>query len=235
MRHKYIFIVISMLLAGCTLNAFAQTDRDYIRRGNRLLRDSMFTDAQIKYQKAIEVDNTSAVAHYNLGYTLMMQGKAEEAMKEYEQATRLEKNKQRLAQIYHNMGVLSQTAQKYDQAVACYRQSLRNNPTQDDTRYNYALSLYMLKKNQGGQDQQNQQEDENGQDEKNKKDQQQQQKQDQKNDEKEQQKEQPDPDKMSKENAEQMLRAAMQDEKETQDKVHQAQQQPQQKRLKKQW
>lgn len=232
---KSIYYLLPLLLVGFALTASAQTDRDHIRHGNRLLRDSMFTDAQVKYQKAIEVDNTNAIAHYNLGYTLMMQGKAEDAMKEYEQAARLEKNKHRLSQIYHNMGVISLALQKYDQAVACYRQALRNDPSQDDTRYNYALSLYLLKKNQGGQDQQNQQEDENGQDEKNKKDQQQQQKQDQKNEEKDQQKEQPDPNKMSRENAEQMLNAAMQDEKNTQDKVHQAQQQPQQKRLRKQW
>lgn len=231
---KSIYYLLPLLLVGFALTASAQTDRDHIRHGNRLLRDSMFTDAQVKYQKAIEVDNTNAIAHYNLGYTLMMQGKAEDAMKEYEQAARLEKNKHRLSQIYHNMGVISLASQKYDQAVACYRQALRNDPSQDDTRYNYALSLYLLKKNQGGQDQQNQQEDENGQDEKNKKDQQQQ-KQDQKNEEKDQQKEQPDPNKMSRENAEQMLNAAMQDEKNTQDKVHQAQQQPQQKRLRKQW
>lgn len=231
---KSIYYLLPLLLVGFALTASAQTDRDHIRHGNRLLRDSMFTDAQVKYQKAIEVDNTNAIAHYNLGYTLMMQGKAEDAMKEYEQAARLEKNKHRLSQIYHNMGVISLASQKYDQAVACYRQALRNDPSQDDTRYNYALSLYLLKKNQGGQDQQNQQEDENGQDEKNKKDQQQQ-KQDQQNEEKDQQKEQPDPNKMSRENAEQMLNAAMQDEKNTQDKVHQAQQQPQQKRLRKQW
>ena len=208
---KSIYYLLPLLLVGFALTASAQTDRDHIRHGNRLLRDSMFTDAQVKYQKAIEVDNTNAIAHYNLGYTLMMQGKAEDAMKEYEQAARLEKNKHRLSQIYHNMGVISLASQKYDQAVACYRQALRNDPSQDDTRYNYALSLYLLKKDQ------------------------QQQKQDQQNEEKDQQKEQPDPNKMSRENAEQMLNAAMQDEKNTQDKVHQAQQQPQQKRLRKQW
>ena len=121
---KSIYYLLPLLLVGFALTASAQTDRDHIRHGNRLLRDSMFTDAQVKYQKAIEVDNTNAIAHYNLGYTLMMQGKAEDAMKEYEQAARLEKNKHRLSQIYHNMGVISLASQKYDQAVACYRQAL---------------------------------------------------------------------------------------------------------------
>ena len=231
---KSIYYLLPLLLVGFALTASAQTDRDHIRHGNRLLRDSMFTDAQVKYQKAIEVDNTNAIAHYNLGYTLMMQGKAEDAMKEYEQAARLEKNKHRLSQIYHNMGVISLASQKYDQAVACYRQALRNDPSQDDTRYNYALSLYLLKKNQGGQDQQNQQEDENGQDEKKEQDKQQQQEEKEKQ-QKENPEQQQNQQQMSKENAEQMLKAAMQDEKNTQERMQQMQQMPRQKHLQKQW
>lgn len=226
------FYILSVLFLFVATVTFAQSDRDYIRRGNRFMRDSLFDKAQIEYQKAIEVDNASAMAHYNLGNALLYQNKAEDAMKAYEQAAKMETNKVRRAQVYHNMGVLLQSAKQIDKALSCYKQSLRNDPTQDDTRYNYVLCLYQLKNNPSQDDQE---QDENGEDQKNEKDQQEQQKQDKKNDEKEQQKEQPDPNKMSKENAEQMLQAAMQDEKETQEKVQQAMQQPQQKRLKKQW
>jgi len=198
------------------------------------MRDSIFDKAQIEYQKAIEADNTNALAHYNLGNALLYQNKAEDAMKEYEQAAKMETNKVRKAQVYHNMGVLLQSAKQIDKALACYKESLRNDPSQDDTRYNYVLCLYQLKNNQN-QDDQNQEQDDQGEDKKNEKDKQEQQKQDQKNEDKQEQKEQPDPNKMSKENAEQMLQAAMQDEKETQEKIQQAMQQPQRKQLKKQW
>ena len=224
--------VSAVCLLLFSLAAFSQTDRDFIRRGNRLMRDSVYDKAQVEYQKAIEKDNTNPISHYNLGNALLYQNKAEDAMKEYETAARLEKDKTRLAQIYHNMGVLLQSAKQFDKAVACYRNSLRNDPTNDETRYNYALSLFQLKKNQGGQDNQDQQKDDKGQDEK-KEQEQQQQKQEQ--DKKDEQQQQPQPEQMSRENAEQMLNAAMQDEKATQEKIQKAQQKRQQKQLQKQW
>lgn len=224
--------VSAVCLLFFSLAAFSQTDRDFIRRGNRLMRDSVYDKAQVEYQKAIEKDNTNPISHYNLGNALLYQNKAEDAMKEYETAARLEKDKGRLAQIYHNMGVILQSAKQFDKAVACYRNSLRNDPTNDETRYNYALSLFQLKKNQGGQDNQDQQKDDKGQDEKKEK-QQEQQKQEQ--DKKDEQQQQPQPEQMSRENAEQMLNAAMQDEKATQEKIQKAQQKRQQKQLQKQW
>lgn len=235
MNRIFSFLCLIML----TLCVNAQVERDYIRRGNRYMRDSIFDKAQIEYQKAIEVDNTSALAHYNLGNALLMQSKAEDAMKEYESASKLSKDPQELAHIYHNMGVLLQSAKQLDKALACYKEALRKNPHADDTRYNYLVCLHQLKNNQG-QDNQDQQQDENGEDEKKEQDKQQQQdKQDQKNDQKQEQKEQdapkPNPEQMSKENAEQMLQAAMQNEKDTQEKIQQAQQQPQRKHLQKQW
>ena len=229
-RRGRSFSTVCLLLFS--LAAFAQTDRDYIRRGNRLMRDSVYDKAQVQYQKAIEKDNTNPISHFNLGNALLYQNKAEDAMKEYETAARLEKDKTRLAQIYHNMGVVLQSAKQFDKAVACYRNSLRNDPTNDETRYNYALSLFQMKKNQGGQDNQDQQKDDKGQDEK-KEQEQQQQKQEQ--DKKDEQQQQPQPEQMSRENAEQMLNAAMQDEKATQEKIQRAQQQRQRKQLQKQW
>lgn len=225
--------VTAICLLFFSLVAMSQTDRDFIRRGNRLMRDSIYDKAQVEYQKAIEKDNTNPISHYNLGNALLYQSKAEDAMKEYETAARLEKEKGRLAQIYHNMGVVLQAAKQFDKAVACYRNSLRNDPTNNETRYNYALSLFQLKKNQNDQNNQDQQKDDKGQDEK--KEQEQQQQQQQQQDKKEEQEQQPQPEQMSRENAEQMLNAAMQDEKATQEKIQRAQQQRQQKQLRKQW
>lgn len=212
----------------------AQPDRDHVRRGNRYMRDSIYDKAQVEYQKAIEFDNTNPTAHYNLGNALLYQNKPQDAMKSYETATRFEKDPKRLAQIYHNMGVILQSAKQFDKAVACYRNALRNDPANDETRYNYALSLYQLKKNQGQQDNQDQQKDDKGQNEKEEQQQQQQQQQDKKDQQQEQQ-QQPQPEEMSRENAEQMLNAAMQDEKSTQEKIQRAQQQHQKKQLRKQW
>ena len=229
MLNRVLFILICFVSCLCM---FAQNDRDHVRRGNRLMRDTVFAKAQVEYQKAIEKDNTNAIAHYNLGNALMYQNKAEDAMKEYDTATKFERNKIRLSKIYHNMGVMLQSAKQYDKALGCYQNSLRNNPANDETRYNYALCLYLAKKNQSSQNDQNQQNDQNGKDDKKEQDTQEKEKQNQENKHSQQEEQKPD---MSKENAEQMLKAAMQDEKSTQEKIQRALQQPQKKHLQKQW
>lgn len=226
-------IMVFLFMIIIPFASFAQNERDYIRRGNRFMKDSLYSKAQVEYQKAIEIDNTNAIAHYNLGNSLVFQNKAEDAMKEYETASKFERNKLRLSQMYHNMGVLLQSAKQFDKAIVCYKNSLRNNPSSDETRYNYALCLYQIKKNGGNQD--NNDQSQNEQDDKKEKDKNEQQKQN-KNSEKEQEKnKEPEPNQMSKENAEQMLKAVMQDEKSTQEKMQKALQNPQQKRLQKQW
>ena len=209
-----------------------KNDRYFIRHGNRLYRDSTYSKAQVDYQKAIEKGNTNPVAHYNLGNAQLMQGQPKDAMKSYETAARLQKDKNRCAQIYHNMGVILQSQKQFAEAIECYKNALRRNPHDDDTRYNLALCLHQLKKqdqNQDGKDDQQGQDDQK-QDQQKQEDQQQQQQQQQ--DQQEQQQEQP---KMSKENAEQLLQAAQQEEKSTQEKVNKAQQKPQRRQLEKQW
>lgn len=217
---KYGFILIAMLTVS--LSIFAQkAERDYLRKGNRQYHDSAFVDAEINYRKAIEANPTSAMSRYNLGGALLYQNKPQEALKEYEAASKMEHNKDNLASVYHNTGVIFQAAKDYKRAIEAYKESLRNNPKDHETRYNLALCQKMLKdqEQQGGNDQQQQQEE------------QQQQELQQEN---QQQQEQQDQNQMSKENAEQLLRAVMQDEKDVQDKVKK-QQIMQGRKLEKDW
>lgn len=229
--------VAALVLLLVVTDVSSQNDRAFIRRGNRLMRDTVegkvqAEKAQIQYQKAIEQNPSNGIARFNLGNSLIMQSKAEDAMKEYEMASKVEKDRQRLSSVWHNMGVVLQAAKQYDKAIACYKQSLRNDPTNDETRYNYVLCQRMLKNQPPDQNQQNQQNQQDQQQQDQDKQQQQQQKE---KDDGEQEQEKPKPDEMSKENAEQMLKAAMQDEKNTQEKVQRQQQQAERRRLEKQW
>ena len=215
LQKKYISFFLLLLMAA---TASAQkAERDFIRKGNRFFKDSVYVDAEVNYRKALETNPQSTVSMFNLGNTLAQQNKQQEAMEQYVTATNIEKDKNDLAQIYHNMGVIFQSQKDYGKAVEAYKQSLRNNPKDDETRYNLALAQKMLKDQQ--QNQQNQ-------------DQNKQQQQDQQEDKKDQNKVQqqnkdqqqpPQPQKkdseMSKENAEQLLNSVMQDEKDVQDKV----------------
>ena len=198
LQKKYISFFLLLLMAA---TASAQkAERDFIRKGNRFFKDSVYVDAEVNYRKALETNPQSTVSMFNLGNTLAQQNKLQEAMEQYVAATKIEKDKNDLAQIYHNMGVIFQSQKDYGKAVEAYKQSLRNNPKDDETRYNLALSQKMLKDQQ--QNQQNQ-------------DQNKQQQQDQQQPPQPQKKDS----EMSKENAEQLLNSVMQDEKDVQDKV----------------
>ena len=231
LQKKYIGIVLLLLVAA---SASAQkAERDYIRKGNRFFKDSVYVDAEVNYRKALEVNPKSTVSMFNLGITLTQQNKPQEAMEQYGGATKIEKDKSNLAQIYHNMGVILQSSKQLPQCIEAYKKALRNNPKDDETRYNLALAQKQLKDQQ--QQNQNQEKD---------------QKQDQKQDDKQQNKNQQDQNmkdqqqnnqqqqqiqnQMSKENAEQLLKAAMQDEKNVQDKVKKAVQ-VQGRKLEKDW
>lgn len=239
LRSKYILFAFFLLLAA---GASAQKEeRDFIRKGNRLFNDSVFVDAEVNYRKALEVNPKSTVSMYNLGNTLSQQQKFEDAMEQYVSATSIEKDKSKLAQIYHNMGVLFQAGKDYAKAVDAYKMSLRNNPKDDETRYNLALAQKMLKDQQQEQQNQdqNQDKDKDQQKQDQQKDQNKDQQKDQKKDEKKDQQQPPKPEKqdnkMSKENAEQLLNSVMQDEKDVQDKVKKQQKVLQGGRLEKDW
>ena len=216
------------------------TDRDYLRSGNRLYRDSAYSKAEVDYRKAIELNGRSPQAYFNLGNALLRQQKPKEAMQAYEQAVKVETNKGRLASIYHNMGVILQSQKQFGPAIECYKNALRRNPSDDETRYNLVLCQHQLRNNPQ-QDQQDGKDNKDGKD-KNKEEDQDGKKEDpQKKDKKEEQKQEQqqqarqNEEDMSKENAEQLLNAVMQDEKETQERIRKAMAQPRRKKLEKQW
>jgi tetratricopeptide (TPR) repeat protein len=196
-----------------------KAERDYIRKGNRFFNDSVFVDAEVNYRKALEVNPNSAVSMYNLGNTLSQQQKAKEAVEQYTAAAKIEKNKMKLAQIYHNAGVLFMATKDYKQAVDVFKMSLRNNPTDNETRYNLALAQKLLKDQQQQQQKQNKDDKKKDKDKDKQKQDQDKQKDQKQKDKQEQSKPEKQDNKMSKENAEQLLNSVMQDEKGVQDKV----------------
>lgn len=230
------FYILSLLLVASTGQIFAQqkTDRDYLRSGNKLYNDSLFIKAEVDYRKALEINPKSTDAMFNLANALLMQQKAKEAMEQYESVSKIEKDKNKLAQIYHNMGVMLQSAKQLPQCIEAYKESLRNNPKDDETRYNLALAQKQLKDQQQNQQNQDQQQQQQQKQEEEKQDQNKdQQEQDQK-DQQQNQQQQQNKNEMSKENAQQLLNAVMQDEKNVQDKVKK-QIQIQGKKLEKDW
>ncbi len=230
--------IMLLVLLVSVLSASAQTDRQYVREGNKLFKKGNFAEAEVAYRKALDKNKENPQASYNLANSMFSQRKDSASVKQYEDAVRSEKNPLRKAQSYHNIGVICQGHKMFAEAIEAYKNALRLNPNDDMTRYNLELCRRQQKEQQQNKDQ-NGQDDKNG--DKNKEDKQkqdqQEKKEDKQQDKQEEQKQQPKEDKnnMSKENAEQLLNAAMQKEKDTQDKLQKAMQQPRSRKLEKNW
>lgn len=220
-------LLLLMLLLAFQ-SATAQTDRKLIRQGNRQFRNQHYEEAEATYRKASAANAQNPEAQYNLGCALMAQQKDSMAMKCFQNSAQLHTDKQRKAQAYHNMGVILQQKKQFGEAAEAYKAALRNNPKDNETRYNLALCLKQMK-NQPKQNQ-NQKKDENKDKNKDKE----KEKNENKN-QKDQKQPEEKPEQMSKENAEQMLNAAMQQEKATQQRMKKAQQQPSRKRHLQNW
>ena len=230
---KYIFILIATFASSA---AFAQADRQYIRNGNKLFHQQNYAKAEVEYRKAISKNPNNSQAIYNLGNALLMQQKDSAATSLFQKSGKIEKSKIRKAMSYHNIGLICQKHQMYGEAINAYKEALRNNPNDNETRYNLALCKKLLKNQPKDKNKQNnKQKDKNNKD-KNKKDKNKDRQNNKNKDQDKQDKKQQQPkDRMSKDNAEQLLNAAMQEEKATQQRISKAMQQAGSRKLQKNW
>ena len=234
---KLILILILAIVGTVNVSADNRQSRKYIRHGNSLYRSGKQREALVDYYKAMRADTTNARALYNLGTSMfpeqwraVPETQRDTMVNYFRLAAQQETSPIRKSQAFHNMGVVLQGKRDFQNAIEAYKMALRFNPNDDETRYNLVLCQRQLKKQGGGQyNQQNKQDDQQDQQ---KQEQQKQEQQQQKQDKQQEQQEPP----MSKENAEQLLNAAMQQEKQTQQRMQEAQkQQSKRRRIEKNW
>lgn len=242
----YIIVTVAFLLVGGT-NAVAQTDRNLIRQGNRAFKSQKWAAAETQYRKAIFKNQKNPQAIYNLGCALLMQQKDSLAMVQFGNAAQLESNIFRRSKSYYNMGVVMQNHREYAQAIEYYKMALRCNPQDNETRYNLALCKKLLKNNQ--QNQNNKKNKDKNKNDKNKdkkndknknkdgqnKNDQNKDKQNKNQDKNNSDKNKQNQEEMSRDNADQLLNAAIQQEKATKRKMQKAMSQPRRKVYDKNW
>ncbi|RXP64490.1 tetratricopeptide repeat protein [Lutibacter sp. HS1-25] len=124
--------------------------REDVRSGNEFYNQLKFAEAEVEYKKALSKNPNYAKASYNLGNAIYMQDRNKEAVAQFELIEKMASDKMSKAEAYHNMGNSFMKEKQYDKAVAAYKNSMRNNSKDDETRYNLALAQKLL------QDQQNQ-------------------------------------------------------------------------------
>jgi len=122
--------------------------KNHIRKGNELYNQGKYVDAEREYKEAIALNPNYDKANYNYGNTQFLQNKTKEAKELYELTSKTTKDIFVKADSEHNLGNIAMKEKKYDAAVNAYKESLRNNPNDDETRYNLALAQKMLKEQQ---------------------------------------------------------------------------------------
>ena len=122
--------------------------REDLREGNKLYNQLKFDEAEISYKKALSKNPNYPKASYNLGNAIYQQNRNKEAIAQFELVEKTIKDKQSKAETYHNMGNSFMNEKQYDKAVDAYKNSLRNNSKDDETRYNLALAQEMLEQQQ---------------------------------------------------------------------------------------
>ena len=237
-----IFAIVSVLV-------FAQNERKFIRNGNKLFMEAVrdtsridtvkYSNAETEYRKALNKKPTDLKWNYNLADAMYKQQRFDEAAGKFEELGEKLETPEEKARAYHNLGNSQLMQQKLDESIESYKKALRNNPSDIETKYNLAYAQ-MLKNQQEQQQQQqqqnkNQDQDQNkdqdndqnqdNQDQQNKEqqnNQDQQNKEQNKNQENQDQQQQPQQNKISKQDAEQLLQALQNDERDIQDKVKKA-------------
>ena len=235
-KHDIFIACLGFLICLIVLPVQAQrrTDRSYVRSGNRAYADSLWHKAEIKYRKAADMNPANVDSKYNLANTLyshlltdsvpseQFSEVCKEIIELYTATGANETDPLKKAAISHNIGNTlylrglyeMNTRQQgvketYADCIKAYKDALRANPADDETRYNLAKAKAIYNavppgNNQNQQDQQQQQQQSSEND--------QQQPQEQQDQQKQQQQQEQERD-ISKENAEQILQSLMQDEK----------------------
>lgn len=190
-------MAIAALATICFQPAFAQPELELIRQGNESFRKNEFAKARETYTAAVNKNPLSPVARYNLGNSLYKNGNKEEAQIAYDNALKHFTDPTRKSNTLYNQGVIYQLDNHLNDCIAAYKNALKLDPTNEDARQNLQKALEQLRKQEQKQQKPQQQK-------------QQQKKQEPK----------PQPSKLTKEDADNKLRALSQQEKNLQDKLH---------------
>jgi len=238
-------IVLIIIILSCTAVVNAQKDKKYIRQGNREYSKKDYSQSEVSYRKAIDKNNQSPNAVFNIGDALYKQKKYEDAGNQFMESASQNENKTKKAEGLYNLGNSLLQSKKIQESIDAYKNSLRLDLGNMKAKYNLAYAQDLLQQQQ--QQKQNKQQSQQDKNDKNKDDKQKQKEdqndnnKDQKNNQQKDQNnqdtknQQAQPQQISKEDAERLLNALANDEKKVQKKVKLAQAAKEQVKTVKNW
>lgn len=142
MKKLFLYTVLTFSFA-----ISAQEKDKNLPKGNDDFKEKKYAEAEAEYRISASKTPTKAISSYNLGNTIYKQKQPSEAKLAYVKSIENAQTKPEKHRAYHNLGNIFMTEKKYSDAVEAYKNALRNNPGDEQTRYNYALAKEYLKNN----------------------------------------------------------------------------------------
>ena len=139
--------IITLLLILISFATKAQEKDKFLPKGNEEFAEKKYADAEANYRISQSKFKKKAVSSYNLGTSIYKQNQHSEAKYQFAKAIQDAKTKPEKHKAFHNLGNVLMKEKEYQGAVEAYKNALRNNPNDEETRYNYALAKKMLKDN----------------------------------------------------------------------------------------
>lgn len=244
-------VILLLMLPGVVMQgqeSSTKKERNYIREGNKMYLDKRYADAEKSYRKALQENEFSPLAMFNLATTFLKQANPNDTAQNglLKQAQNLldavahSSDPKLASKAYYDLGNIAYNQRDYAKSISFYKDALRRNPDDDEARENLRLAQKQLQDQQQNQDKNNQNDNKDQQkqnQDQNKQKNQNGDNQNKQNPNQQKQPQQPSKNGMSKENAEQILQTMQNEEKNTQDKVNKAKMQQMQggRRTGKQW
>jgi tetratricopeptide (TPR) repeat protein len=144
MTYKNTVIILVLLFSLVTKGQ--EKDKN-LPQGNEAFNEKNYSDAETNYRISASKFPKEANAYYNLGNTIYTINQPAEAKFAYQNAIKNATTRTEKHQAFHNLGNVFMKEKNYQGAVAIYKEALINNPSDEETRYNYALAKKMLKDN----------------------------------------------------------------------------------------
>lgn len=138
-------IIYSFLLLSFAV--FAQEKDMNLPKANDEFADKKYANAESEYRISLSNNPKKAIASYNLGNSIYKQNHGSEALLSYEKTIKIATERPEKQKAFHNSGNIYMADKNYSAAVEAYKNALRNNPNDEETRYNFALAKKMLKDN----------------------------------------------------------------------------------------
>lgn len=156
----YIFILLSFCgFSQDQEKTFTQTN-DLISQANDLVQED-FVNAEVEYRKAISKTPSNTIGTYNLGNAYYESGLYDEALLRHMEAATSASSKNDRHRAFHNIGNALMKQNLCQEAVEMFKNALRNDPTDEETRYNFALAKECAEQQGQGDDDENEDEKEN--------------------------------------------------------------------------